>query len=203
MIMATKQQIQNIKTDIERTIQGLRAKPQEFTYEEGGFVKPDTLYSVYYTLDKQEEYLTGIQNTTNSRRIFKETPDTLFGEYSSIDVIRRQDYPKESTFKPTEADYKIGEVTRYFTQQSNDNTKPIFEIDKKTFDNKNNLYRYVSFTWMISGLKQDVERENSITIRVLETELPGISTILFPLQLWTPPKDSKEDLENKLSRLKK
>jgi hypothetical protein len=201
--MATKQQIQNIKTDIERTIQGLRAKPQEFTYEEGGFVKPDTLYSVYYTLDKQEEYLTGIQNTTNSRRIFKETPDTLFGEYSSIDVIRRQDYPKESTFKPTEVDYKIGEVTRYFTQQSNDNTKPIFEIDKKTFDNKNNLYRYISFTWIISGLKQDVERENSITIRFLETELPGISRMLFPLQLWTPPKDSKEDLENKLSRLKK
>jgi len=201
--MATKQQIQNIKTDIERTIQGLRTKPQEFTYEEGGFVKPNTLYSVYYTLDKQEIYLTGVQDTTNSRPIFKETPDTLFSEYSNIDVSQRQDYPKQSTFNPTDSDYRIGEVTRYFTQQSNDSSKPVFEIDKKTFDNKNNLYRYVSFTWMISGLKQDVERENSITIRVLETDYPGISSVLFPLQYWTPPKNSKEDLENKLSRLKK
>ena len=201
--MATKQQIQNIKTDIERTIQGLRTKPQEFRYDEGGFVKPNTLYSVYYTLNKQEIYLTGIQDTTNSRPIFKETPDTLFSEYSNIDVSQRQDYPKQSTFNPTDSDYRIGEVTRYFTQQSNDSSKPVFEIDKKTFDNKNNLYRYVSFTWMISGLKQDVERENSRTIRFLETDYPGISSVLFPLQYWTPPKDSKEDLENKLSRLKK
>ena len=201
--MATKQQIQNIKTDIERTIQGLRTKPQEFTYEEGGFVKPDTLYSVYYTLNKQEIYLTGIQNTTNSRLIIKEIPDTLFGEYSSIGVSQRQDYPKESTFKPTEVDYKIGEVTRYFTQKANDTTQPVFEINKETFNNQNSLFKYTDFTWIIRGLKQDVERENSTTIRVSETELPGISRILFPLQLWTPPKDSKEDLENKLSRLKK
>ncbi len=42
--MATKQQIQNIKTNIERTVQGLRTKLQEFTYEETkGFVKPNTL----------------------------------------------------------------------------------------------------------------------------------------------------------------
>ena len=56
--MTTKQQIQNIKTNIERTIQGLRTKSQEFTYKQtGGFVKPNTLYSVYYNLNKKELYL--------------------------------------------------------------------------------------------------------------------------------------------------
>ena len=30
----TKQQIQNIKTNVERTVEGLRTKPQEFTYEQ-------------------------------------------------------------------------------------------------------------------------------------------------------------------------
>ena len=45
--MATKNEIQNIKTNVERTIQGLRVKPQEFTYEQtGGFVKSDTVYSI-------------------------------------------------------------------------------------------------------------------------------------------------------------
>ena len=65
--MATKQEIQNIKTNIEKTIQGLQTNLKEFRYENGGFVKPNTLYSIYYTLTKQEIYLTGIQNSSNSR----------------------------------------------------------------------------------------------------------------------------------------
>ena len=53
--MSNKKQIRKIKTNIERTIQGLRTKPQEFIYEEtGGFVRPELLYSVYYTLNKKE-----------------------------------------------------------------------------------------------------------------------------------------------------
>jgi hypothetical protein len=43
--MANKQEIQNIKTNIERTIQGLVAKPKEFTYKEsGGFVRNKMTY---------------------------------------------------------------------------------------------------------------------------------------------------------------
>ena len=53
--MTNKQKIQNIKTNVERTIQGLSTKPQEFIYEEtGGFVRPELLYSVYYTLNKKK-----------------------------------------------------------------------------------------------------------------------------------------------------
>ena len=62
--MSNKQQIQNIKTNIERTIQGLSTKPQEFIYEQtGGFVRPDMVYSIYYTFNKKEMYLTGITDT--------------------------------------------------------------------------------------------------------------------------------------------
>lgn len=201
--MATKQQIQNIKTNIERTVQGLTTNLKEFRYQEGGFVKPNTLYSVYYTLDKQEVYLTGITSTNNSRLIEKTNDKSLFGTYTDLNSSIRTPYPKESKFNPSESDYRIGEVTRYFTQKANDTTQPIFEINKETFDSQNSLFKYTDFTWVISGLKQDVERENSRTIRFLETDYPGISRVLFPLQYWTPPKDSKEDLENKLSRLKK
>ena len=42
--MATREQIRNIKQNIERTTQGLFTKLQEFRYvETGGFVKPNTL----------------------------------------------------------------------------------------------------------------------------------------------------------------
>ena len=39
-------------------------------------------------------------------------------------------------------------------------------------------------------------------MRRLEKEYPGISKLLFPLQLWIPPKDSPEDLQKKLLLLK-
>ena len=46
--MSTKQKIQNIKTNIERTIQGLRTQPREFKYQQtGGFVSSNLLYSIY------------------------------------------------------------------------------------------------------------------------------------------------------------
>ena len=68
--MASKKQIQNIKTNIERTVQGLRTKPQEFIYDKTkGFVRPDMVYSVYYTLSKKEVYLTGITDTSTSKII--------------------------------------------------------------------------------------------------------------------------------------
>jgi len=202
--MATKQQIQAIKRNVERTTQGLFTEPNEFIYQDNqGLVKPNTLYSVYYTLNKTEVYLTGIRNSGNSRIIERLKNKTLYGVYSELGSTSRDIYPKPHTIKPTESDYRIGEVTRYFTQKANDTSQPVFEVSKQDFENQSKSYEYTSFQWVISGLKQDVERENTKTIRGLETELPGISRILFPLQLWTPPKDSKEDLENKLSRLKK
>ena len=70
--MANKQQIQAIKENNERTIQGLRTGFREFTYDEtGGYVKPDKLYSVYYTLTKKQVYLTGTEGTYNSKIINK------------------------------------------------------------------------------------------------------------------------------------
>ena len=77
--MVNKQQIQNIKTNVERTVQGLRTKLQEFTYEETkGFVKPNTLYSIYYGLNKRETNLTGVQDSSNSKIINRVKNKTLY-----------------------------------------------------------------------------------------------------------------------------
>ena len=92
--MSDKQQIQNIKTNIERTIQGLRTKLQEFTYvETGGFVKPNQLYSVYYTLGKRKRYLTGITQSSNSRYIQKQHqqnhPKVIIGLVKYQDILHK------------------------------------------------------------------------------------------------------------------
>ena len=201
--MTNKQKIQNIKTNIERTIQGLHTKPQEFIYEQTkGFVKPDAVYSVYYTLNKKEMYLTGITDTSNSKIIKRVNNKTMFSKYSNLKTLVRQKYPEITITNPSESDYRIGSIIRYFTQKGNNSNADIFEVSKKDFRSKNNLYRYTSFQWRISGKKEEVTRDNQSTMRRLEKGYPGISRILFPLQLWIPSKDSPESLQKKLSLLK-
>ena len=202
--MLNKKQIQKIKIDIERTIQGLQTKPQEFIYEQtGGFVKPNTVYSIYYTLGKDEIYLTGVSTTSTSKKINRVKNKTMYSNYSAIKTLGRQLYPKSTSTKPTDSDYRIGEITRYFTQSGNDKSKPVFEISEQDFNNQNSLYNYTSFQWRISGKKEEVIRDNSVTIQDLQVDYPGINKVLFPLQLWKPPLNSSDDIEKKLSLLKK
>jgi hypothetical protein len=202
--MATKQRIQNIKTNIERTVQGLRTKPQEFIYEEtGGYVKPNTMYSVYYTLNKQEIYLTGVTDSSNSKVIKRILNNTLFSTYVDIANTERQDYPKQTPVNPSESDYRIGTITRYFTKKTNEVNAKVFEITEDDFNNQNNLYDYISFQWRISGKKDEVNRDNSATLRDVQSEFPNIIKTVFPLQLWIPPKNSPDDVQKKLSLLKK
>lgn len=202
--MATdKKQIQNIKTNIERTVQGLTTAQREFTYKEsGGFVRNNMTYSIYYTLSKDEVYLTGISDTTNSQIIEKVNDKTMFGRYKDLKSLLRTPYPKTTPSKPSDSDYRIGEIRRYFTQVANDKSKPIFEISAKDFGNQNSLYRYTDFQWRISGTKREVTRDNQRTINVLEREYNGISKKLSALQLWKPIKDSAEDVQKKLLLLK-
>ena len=201
--MSNKKQIRKIKTNIERTIQGLRTKPQEFIYEEtGGFVRPDAVYSVYYTLNKKEMYLTGITDTSNSKVIKRTEGRTMFSTYSNLKSLTRQEYPEITPVNPSESDYRIGRITRYFTQKANDRNADIFEVSKDDFSSKNNLYRYTSLQWRISGKREEVIRDNRRTIRLQEINYPGISKLLFPLQYWKPLKNSTESLQKKLLLLK-
>ena len=201
--MLNKKQIRKIKTNIERTIQGLSTKPQEFIYEQtGGFVRPDMVYSIYYTFNKKEMYLTGITDTSNSKIIKRVNNKTMFSKYIELKSPTRQEYPEIISANPSESDYRIGSITRYFTQKGNNRNADIFEVSVNDFNNKNNLYRYTSFQWRISGKKEEVTSDNQSTMRRLEKEYPGISKLLFPLQLWIPPKDSPEDLQKKLLLLK-
>ena len=202
--MATKEQIRNIKQNIERTTQGLFTKLQEFRYvETGGFVKPNTLYSIYNTLDKDEKYLTGLKDSTNSKLIFKVKDKSSFLRYRELKFPSRENYPVETRPEITDSDYRIGSVTRYFTQQTNDPTKPPFEITQDDFENQNNLYKYTSFNWKLKGTRQEVIRDNQNTINYLIVNYPNIDKSLFPLQFYRAPQNSPDDLEKKLSLLKK
>ena len=75
-------------------------------------------------------YLTGITDTSNSKIIKRVNNKTMFSKYSSLKSLTRQKYPEVTPANPTDSDYRIGKITRYFTQKANDRNADIFEESK-------------------------------------------------------------------------
>lgn len=83
--------------------------------------------------------------------------------------------PTPFTPRPTEADYKVGRITRYIARQKGGVQFRVMEIDKNTYDNLTkqrgdvsySTWRAISIQWQISGPLND-ELVNGIKVR------PGI-----------------------------
>jgi len=194
----------NIKNNSETFEEGFITKENEFIFESTGkIVKTGEIYTKYFTLNKKEIFLTGLKDTSNSKLIIKNGKDTMINQYAKIVHNSKKPYPQNQPARPSEDDYRIGSVRRFFARFGNDTKKPIIEISKDDYENQNPLFIYFETRWKISGLKSDVEFANEGAIRQLQRTYPSISDILFPLQLWKPNLNTPEDVENKLSRLKK
>lgn len=81
---------------------------------------------------------------------------------------------------PTEADYKIGYVTRYFTQKGNDINSYIYEITERQFSllSSNPFYRVVELDWKISGDREEVREMNRKSIRFAAKDMKSIGLYL-------------------------
>ena len=119
-------------------------------------------------------------------------------------VNNRIDAPQFSPFvpKPTEKDYELGEIQRYFAQQVNNDESEIFEISKQEFGaaNLSPLYLAISVRWRISGpadssrrvVNGEVIRErtgiveaNTTAVKQAAKKMPAIAQKLAnPYQLW-------------------
>ena len=93
---------------------------------------------------------------------------------------------------PIESNYKIGFITRYFVQQRNDKTSPIFEVDSHEYNRllRNDLFINVSIKWRISGPKdaqyssignvidKGVKESNRIAISLVADKIPNLKMYL-------------------------
>ena len=176
----------------------------EFKYTHGGLVQPGLGYHIHYTNDKQEVFMTDDTHNSSSKIIEKVNgSQSLFSTYSELNLQVKEDYPKKYTPQPSDSDYRIGTLKRYFTQKANNLNGEIFEIEEED-NGKNNLFRYIVLEWTISGKKVDVIRINTETIESISRVRGNeqFRKILFPLQLWNPPKGSSDDIQSKLDRRK-
>jgi hypothetical protein len=82
--------------------------------------------------------------------------------------------------KPTEDDYKIGYIQRYFIQKSNDNTAYIYEVDSSNFlDFQLSPYFKTSIIrWRISGSTDEISESNSKSIKIGMASIPSLHLYL-------------------------
>lgn len=160
-----------------RVITNQKANPGQFKMANGqDYTGP------YYTTFKGESF-TGESPTSGFSAPLTELPLTL-GQSNIIDTIDISNYkqlkpvdinlvdPTPFTPSPTEADYKVGKITRYFARQRNGTTFRLMEINQATYnaftsgvgDANTSLWKVVSIFWQISGPLYN-EKVNNITTR--------------------------------------
>ena len=200
----TNKLFEKTKLNLERTTQGLLTKKSDFVYADNdSFVPENKTYSVYYLTDKSKLYFTNLLTSNYVRQLIRVKDFDLYEQYTNITSSNREIYPLNYKVELKDDDYSTGLIQRYFIQKGNDINAKVFEISEEDYNKKLTLYNKTSFKWVITGIKEDVRRQNTITIRNAERNYKGINKILTPLQYWRPSKDTPVTLEKKLSLLKK
>jgi len=190
-------------TDFIKTFAGV-TELGEFVYQEhGSSVQPGLNYHIHYTNTKNEVFMLGGAHNPSSKIIEKVGGSkSLFKRYSEISSATKDAHPSHILANPTKNNYITGDFQRYFAQSLISTNADIFETSEDDFNEQNNLYTYIEFNWRITGIREEVMRDNQITINFVNGQLPGIAKNLSVLQFWRPPKNSVETLEKKLSLLK-
>ena len=102
-------------------------------------------------------------------------------------------YPKQHFPRPTENDYRIGYIERYFAKPRVNIKGQIIEINKDEYEKLTAIfpspvaqyYKAIKLRWIIRGTSEDLQRKNSNTLIFQEKNMSGILLYLGNLlQFW-------------------
>jgi hypothetical protein len=81
---------------------------------------------------------------------------------------------------PTENDYKIGYIQRYFIQKRNDEQSYIYEVTKQYFSDilDNPFIKGVTLKWKISGIAEEVRQMNRKSLSYASKDMKPLSLYL-------------------------
>ena len=81
---------------------------------------------------------------------------------------------------PTNDDYGIGYIMRYFIQKANDENGYVFEIDKSYFIDfaENPFYTAIQLNWRIKGTAEEVMNSNKKSINISYERMPSLKLYL-------------------------
>lgn len=104
--------------------------------------------------------------------------------FNTISSQSNDDYKirqiRTSVTSPTENDYKIGYIQRYFIQKRSDESAFIYEVGKLYFSNilNNPFFKGVVVKWKISGKREEVMEMNKKSIKYSSTNMKTLSLYL-------------------------
>jgi hypothetical protein len=110
------------------------------------------------------------------------------GKYKRL-TVDKNEFIRSSSFSksiktyvpsPTETDYKIGYITRYFAQKGNDPSSYVFEINKDEYSNlvSNPFYVNVKLNWRLTGTVEQVRESNSKSVTLASHTIKSITLYL-------------------------
>jgi uncharacterized protein YqgV (UPF0045/DUF77 family) len=87
--------------------------------------------------------------------------DTTFGQYVKLkSPSKGMEYLNKHKFEVTNKHRKIGHARRYFAQQGNSSTSPIFEIAKSDYSKKTPFYEKIELKWSLNLSKELMRSKN-------------------------------------------
>lgn len=81
---------------------------------------------------------------------------------------------------PTDRDYKVGYIKRYFVQKANDLNSYIYEIDFKNYSLllNNKFYKTIELDWKLTGDRNEVAQMNMKSVRFSSTDIKNLKLYL-------------------------
>ena len=175
--------ISDIHERTDRVEKNKVAKEKEFYSKRGKYIPKGTLYHIHYTTDLEVHYMTGAEHNERTQLIFRKSLfDSDFDYYNTLN--KQQVVQLSATSKPpTDDDYRVGRMTRYFAKKANDVSSPVFEVSEEDFESSP-FYIFVSLLWYIRGGRGRVKKMNQREITVASIEIPNIGKLLPILQYY-------------------
>ena len=175
--------IASIHENTDRVEKNKVAKEKEFYTKRGKDVPKGSLYHIHYTNDLQIHYMTGGEHNERTQLIYRKSVfDNDFDYYNTLN--KQSTVRLDSTSKPpTEDDYSIKRMTRYFAKNISNSNSPAFEVSEDDFESSP-LYNFVSLTWYIKGAKAAVTKLNDREVLIASKVIPNLGKLLPTLQYY-------------------
>jgi len=194
--------VEGILNNIERFRSGYTTKRWEFTYADKSPVRKGIPYSIFYTKNKEEFYISIRNNAKEIIKKFYPTDNSMFKAYKDSKLsIKRESYLKPYQIVLTKKIKKQKTLTRYFAKYMYDRYDRIFEIKVQDFARKTAFYSKVAVDWQLQGSKDDILLKNTEALKEAENTLRGMANLLDPIEFYTEELIPSQILENSLNKL--
>ena len=188
----------SIRNIYERVLGPFTSRKGQFVYVDGFPLRNERPVWIVYTKTYKLEMFVD----QNEVAVFPRNPKdkTLFNQYKFAKrELKREIYLKSSQPIITETMRKSGSINRAFAKYVFDKDS-IFEIDTGMIG-MSNLYTYVSLGWEISGVKENVQKNNIKSLEVADKEMNGMRYLLDPLEFYIEEVTEENRKQTLLERL--